>query len=169
MKRKPSTSTSTSILTPHVLASENKGEHRKDYMVDRLSVDNELLRICEKKGIAPAKGSPVNVTYHRPSHVYLQQTGKLDSIIKGIEYTVDENGKVTKKTKNENNKIRLKFRNVPFKYVYYTESDQILKYGSPMVMDMLVSATNESTMLAGRRRNKDAQSNASEYMSGEGT
>ena len=66
----------------------------------------------------------------------------------------------------ENGRKKNEIINVPFKYIYYTESDQILKYGSPTAMEMLVSATNETTLLAGRRRNKDAMSNASEYMSG---
>jgi hypothetical protein len=121
--------------------------------------DNVLLKICEKKGVATAKGTPVNVTYHRPSDVYLQQTSKSRTTTKKIERMIFENGRTQTETKGEN-------INVPFKYIYYTESDQILRYGSPTAMEMLVSATNETTLLAGRRRNKDVMSNASEYMSG---
>jgi hypothetical protein len=158
---------SSSILS-HSRPSQGRSisEHRKDYLVDRLAPDNVLLKICEKKGVATAKGTPVNVTYHRPSDVYLQQTSKSETTINEVEYTVDEKGKITKKTKNENNNLRVKFHNVPFEYIYYTESDQILRYGSPTAMEMLVSATNETTLLAGRRRHKDAMSNASEYMTG---
>jgi hypothetical protein len=116
--------------------------------------------------MATAKGTPVNVTYHRPSDMYLQQTTKSETTVNEVEYTVNEKGKITKKTKNENNNLRVKFHSVPFKYIYYTESDQILRYGSPTAMEMIVSATNESTLLAGRRRNKGPMSNASEYMSG---
>ena len=162
IKRNPS-----SILShSRPVQGQSKSEHRKDYLVDRYAPDNVLLQICEKKGIATAKGTPVNVTYHHPSDVYLQRTSKSETTVHEIEYTVDEKGKITKKTKNENNNLRVKFHNVSFKYIYYTESDQILKYGSPTAMEMLVSATNETTLLAGRRRNKDAMSNASEYMSG---
>jgi hypothetical protein len=121
--------------------------------------DNALLKICEKKGVATAKGTPVNVTYHRPSYVYLQQTSISETTVNEVDHTTVDNSRVKKKTKNEN-------IIVPFKYIYYTESDQILKYGSPTAMEMLVSATNETTLLAGKRRVKDVMSNASEYMSG---
>ena len=141
-------------------------DQMKDYMIDRLGINSDLLRICEKKGIATPKGTPVNVTYYRASDAYLQQTGKLETIIKEITYTVDENTKITKKTKNEKSNIGMEFKNVPFKYIYYTESDQIVRYSSLLAMEMLVSATNESTLLSGRRRNKDIQSTATDYMAG---
>ena len=143
--------------------AREKLDQMKDYMIDQLGINSDLMRICEKKGIATPKGTPVNVTYYRASDAYLQQTGKLETIIKEIKYTVDENTKITK---NEKSNIGMKFKNIPIKYIYYTESDQIVRYGSPLTMEMLVSATNESTLLSGRRRNKDIQSTATEYMAG---
>lgn len=53
---------------------------------------------------------------------------------------------------------------VPFKYVYFTESDQIVRFDSFKTMTTLMQASNSTCFFVGRRKEKDGTSDASEYM-----
>jgi hypothetical protein len=50
------------------------------------------------------------------------------------------------------------------KYLYYTESDQIVKFKDMRIRDAVLSATNISTMFIGRRLEKDRSSAPADYM-----
>jgi hypothetical protein len=50
------------------------------------------------------------------------------------------------------------------KYLYYTESDQIVKFRDMHVRDAVLSATNLTTMFIGRRLEKDWKSEPEGYM-----
>lgn len=52
------------------------------------------------------------------------------------------------------------------KYLYYTESDQIVKFRDNHVRDAVIGATNITTMIVGRRLEKDWQSAPGAYMQG---
>ena len=51
------------------------------------------------------------------------------------------------------------------KYLYYTESDQIVKFKDFHIRDAVISATNITTMLIGRRLEKEWKSTPKDYMS----
>lgn len=52
------------------------------------------------------------------------------------------------------------------KFLYYTESDQIVKFRDIHVRDAILSATNMTTMFIGRRLEKDWKSPPEEFMNG---
>mmetsp|Transcript_20751 Transcript_20751/g.34940 ORF Transcript_20751/g.34940 Transcript_20751/m.34940 type:complete len:418 (-) Transcript_20751:72-1325(-) len=52
------------------------------------------------------------------------------------------------------------------KFIYYTESDQIVKFRDMRIRDAILSATNITTMFIGRRLEKDWKSEAEDYMKG---
>lgn len=53
---------------------------------------------------------------------------------------------------------------IPIKYVYYSENDQILKFSTPEVFAALSAATSETTLFAGRRKAKSLTSDPKDYM-----
>jgi hypothetical protein len=52
------------------------------------------------------------------------------------------------------------------KHIYYTESDQIVKFRDMYIRDAVLRATNITTMFIGRRLEKDWKSEAEDYMKG---
>ncbi len=52
----------------------------------------------------------------------------------------------------------------PIRYAYYSECDQIVKFDSWMTFTAISAALNESTLFAGRRKEKNAQSDPEDYM-----
>lgn len=51
-------------------------------------------------------------------------------------------------------------------YVYYTESDQIVKFKDMTTRNAVLGATNMTTMIIGRRQEKHWKSSPTEYMTG---
>ena len=53
---------------------------------------------------------------------------------------------------------------IPIRYVYYTEMDQVVRFDSPATFHALSRASNESCFFVGRRREKNRDSDAEDYM-----
>eukprot|EP01038_Epipyxis_sp_PR26KG_P006295 gene6295-8669_t len=54
----------------------------------------------------------------------------------------------------------------PIQYIYYTESDQILRFDSKETFDAISAASNETTYFLGKRKEKSTNSDPIKYMSG---
>jgi hypothetical protein len=52
----------------------------------------------------------------------------------------------------------------PIKYVYFTESDQVVRFDSMATMRALTAASNSSCFFVGRRKEKNGLSAPDEYM-----
>lgn len=54
----------------------------------------------------------------------------------------------------------------PIRFVYYTESDQVLRFDGPEVLAALTALSNSSCFFTGRRREKSPDSAPEAYMAG---
>lgn len=52
----------------------------------------------------------------------------------------------------------------PIRYVYYTESDQIVRFDSLHTFDILSKASNGTTLFLARRKEKGIQTEPKDYM-----
>ena len=52
----------------------------------------------------------------------------------------------------------------PIKFVYYTESDQVVRFDSSNTLNTILQASNSSCFFVGRRKEKDGNSEPGEYM-----
>lgn len=52
----------------------------------------------------------------------------------------------------------------PIRFVYYTEMDQVLRFDSLQTLQAISAAANSSAFFSGRRREKDKDSSAADYM-----
>ena len=52
----------------------------------------------------------------------------------------------------------------PFRFIYYTEMDQIVRFDSVETFRALSAASNSSCFFTGRRKEKERDSEASDYM-----
>ena len=52
----------------------------------------------------------------------------------------------------------------PFKFVYFTESDQVVRFDSANTLNSILQASNSSCFFVGRRKEKDGNSEPQEYM-----
>lgn len=57
-------------------------------------------------------------------------------------------------------------KGTPIKFVYYTECDQILKFDTEQTFLALSAASNDTTFFTGRRKEKNSESNPTDYMGG---
>ena len=62
---------------------------------------------------------------------------------------------------HNNNKHALR---KPIRFVYYTEMDQVLRFDSLQTLQAISTAANSSCFFSGRRREKDKDSSATDYM-----
>ena len=66
-------------------------------------------------------------------------------------------GEVTVTAYNESVLSKETTKKGPFKYVYFTESDQIVRFDSFHTMSTLLQASNSSCFFVGRRKEKDGK------------
>ena len=144
--------------------------------------NSDVMAICEEGGLSKPKGAERNVTYYRPSYVHpldenMHSTRVYSSLINFSNVTDGVNGSVIVKSENtknnvinvkynEKNDLKIKTKKVAIKYVYFTESDQIVKYDTMETFYALSDASNQTTFFAGRRREKNELSDAALYMEG---
>jgi hypothetical protein len=66
---------------------------------------------------------------------------------------------------NSNSNIKIKLiHNKPINYVFFTESDQILRFKNKLIFETIVKATNATTYFLGLRKEKNRDSNPADYM-----
>ena len=144
--------------------------------------NSDVMAICGEGGLSKPKGAERNVTYYRPSYVHpldenMHSTRVYSSLINFSNVTDGVNGSVIVKSENtknnvinvknnEKNDLKIKTKKVAIKYVYFTESDQIVKYDTMETFYALSDASNQTTFFAGRRREKNELSDAALYMEG---
>jgi hypothetical protein len=112
---------------------------------ERFKKDTELYTICSDERLEKQhKGGPVNVTYHRKASFRgfpERQAGDSDS-----------------------NNSTTPSGHYPIRFVYYTEMDQVVRFDSLNTLRALSKASNESCFFVGRRKEKNRDSRAEEYM-----
>jgi hypothetical protein len=114
---------------------------------NRMPTNKEVFDICEPNAIVASVGGPVTVTYMK----------KFDIVSRHRSARMDMHG---------NSSASKIFKYLPgIKYVYFTESDQVVHFDSFNTLAALSSASNESTFFVGKRREKARDSHPAEYMS----
>ena len=147
--------------------------------------NSDVMAICEEGGLSKPKGAERNVTYYKPSYVHpldenMHSTRVYSTLLNFSNVTDGVNGSDIVKGENKRNNVineqnnskketkikTKKEKKVAIKYVYFTESDQIVKYDTMETFYALSDASNQTTFFAGRRREKNELSDAALYMEG---
>ncbi|KAJ1421024.1 hypothetical protein B484DRAFT_126176 [Ochromonadaceae sp. CCMP2298] len=119
---------------------------------------NELFDICRARGVVGSIGGPVKVVYMRKWDFGLggHRRGH------GQSQGQDRGQRQTQGEGQERSRRKLP----PIKFIYYTESDQVVRFDSPATLAALSSASNESCFFVGKRREKSRDTDPAQYMSG---
>lgn len=113
---------------------------------------SEVFDICEPKSIVDSYQGPIKVVYLK----------KFDVGRHRIHRHVP-----TASNSNSSNTIAGDLAKHPFpaiKYVYYTESDQVVRFDSHETLRALSTASNDTTFFVGKRREKARDSEPEDYM-----
>ena len=125
----------------HLLAWGQKyvREHNcKNFVKEQGKKSADVYNICSDTRLeSQHRGGPVNVTYHR-------RAGHLDH--------------------HQNFKTKNGTVQTPIRYVYYTEMDQVVRFDSMTTFHALSRASNETCFFVGRRKEKNRDSSAADYM-----
>ena len=151
----------------------------KDY-----DMSHSSMRICAADGVAPGRGRPVEVASLK-KRTALKKLDKKKNLF-------GDNGRGHKRRRLENehsnsetNEVIVQNRNItsandllersnnakkawksPIKYIYYTESDQIVRYDNMATFNAMKNALSENTFFVGRRRVKNETTDPADYMGG---
>jgi hypothetical protein len=149
---------------------KNKQKNKQDiatiniynnYIINtNLIPNNTLFEICYPNSIHNSYGTPFNVTY-------MFNPDKVDVEFFNLNITnsnLKENNDIYLQNKSDNNNNFSNENNNLIKFVYYTESDQILKFDSDLTLDVLSSISNETTFFTGRRKEKNRDSDPKDYL-----
>jgi hypothetical protein len=132
---------------------------------DIFEADSDAFGLCNVDFTKHHHGDPIKLVFHRKAITHMTSEelkncsdynelldGKLDMKIAG------SSGAGGKKAQHPINHFH------PIRYVYYTESDQIVKFDSMSTFHAISSASNDTTFFVGRRREKQVDSNETDYM-----
>lgn len=112
--------------------------------------DGGVFEICRPGAVARPHGGPLNVTYvRRNSH----SSGSSHSVHSDSSTSSGLGG----------SKPRAQYQ-TPIRFVYFTESDQIVSFDTVDTLRALSAASNDSCFFTGRRREKAADSDPTDYM-----
>lgn len=111
--------------------------------------DGGVYEICRAGGVARSHGGPVNVTYIRRNHY---GSGGW------ANYSANSNSSSSRHPQQQHVH--------PIRFVYFSESDQVVSFDSDETLRALSAASNESCFFTGRRREKAVDSEPADYMGG---
>jgi len=151
----------------------------KDYPLDpsrmsaasAASTNANLYDICQPRAIANSVGGPVKVVYMKRfdfgSRRQVEHAAAVAAAASHADTRDTSRGTTTEPPAVSKQTDRLagnsnKFR--PIKFVYYTESDQVVKFDSLSTLQALSSASNDSTFFVGKRREKARDTDPEKYM-----
>ena len=123
---------------------------------DRFKKDADLYAICSDERLEKQhRGGPVNVTYHRKSAAHAAAAAAA---------AAEGGGNLTRLLDRHGNSSSSQGNNYPIRFVYYTEMDQVVRFDSFSTLRALSKASNESCFFVGRRKEKNRDSAAADYM-----
>lgn len=130
----------------------------------------DVYEICAPGAIIASVGGPVNVVYLKKfdigRHKVFRNGGGNSS--SGGDSSGHPNPHANPKdtaARNGTERHLHQHHQYPaIKYVYYTESDQVVRYDSFTTLRALTAASNESTFFVGKRREKARDSDPVDYM-----
>ena len=135
---------------------------------------SDLFDICYPGAITSSYNGPIKVVYlkkfdvgrHR-IHRYHSSNNIANKNNTSISTTISTNNNTaSSSSSSSSSSINLQKHPYPvIKYVYFTESDQIVYYDSFTTLYALSAASNDSMFIVGKRREKNRESNPEEYMS----
>jgi hypothetical protein len=116
---------------------------------------SDLFDICAPGAIVSSYQGPVNVVYLKKFDVGRQK----------VHRHAPHAGNTTHSGSNTTSAAEaVHHAYSAIKYVYYTESDQIVYYDSFETLRALSAASNDSTFFVGKRKEKGRESNPEDYM-----
>lgn len=116
---------------------------------------SEVYQICDIDFARHHHGHPIQVAYHRKSVYHRNHNDSDVSLYKDPVFDISMASPSGEPPINAFHPIR---------YVYYSESDQIVRFDGDVTFQALRLASNDSTFFTGRRREKSYQSNPVDYM-----
>lgn len=162
------------LLTEQKKEDEVRSKEGKT-AVKHATADSDVFEICEDKFLAQQHhGGPVNATMFMNFHAFSRV---VDSpwIKDNIEHHRKNQRRLNEDNKNDTSTADKPAANgghskaspkqvKPFRFVYYTEMDQIVRFDSVETFRALSAASNSSCFFTGRRKEKERDSEAADYM-----
>lgn len=130
----------------------------------------DVFEICAPGAIIASVGGPVNVVYLKKFDMGRHKVHRSSGVDSAASSASSGHGAGPAPThRNLKESVRngngTELHQYPaIKYVYYTESDQVVRYDSFTTLRALTAASNESTFFVGKRREKARDSDAADYM-----
>ena len=103
---------------------------------ETIILNDDAYKICSKKSIPNYHGGPIELVYMKKN----DSAHRLDRGVTG----------------------RHSFK--PIRYVYYTECDQVVYFEDRTIFTAISAASNETTFVVGRRKEKERDSDPKLYM-----
>lgn len=127
---------------------------------DGAAWDGGVFEICRPDAVARSHGGPLNVTYvRRNSH----SSGSSHAIFSDGKGTGGLASNASSSSSGSAKTTRGHYQ-TPIRFVYFTESDQIVSFDTMETLRALSAASNDSCFFTGRRREKAADSDPTDYM-----
>lgn len=132
---------------------------KRSINMEELPVDDTVFDICRPNSIAASRGGPVDLVYMKKIDPWIFNADTAD-----LNEFVDGGINEGRKESTVRGKQRRPLVFVPKKFVYFTESDQIVRFDSWATLQALTAASNDSTFFVGRRREKARDTDPHDYM-----
>lgn len=133
--------------------------------------DSDVFKICHIHFASHHIGNPVRISYHRLSliHRHDNDTSSTNNGINPYDNNpiLDYHEKYTNFTDLDGSHYLVPINYFhPIRYIYYSESDQIVKFDNMETFRAITTASNDTTFFVGRRKEKSIDTNSKEYLSG---
>eukprot|EP01032_Pedospumella_encystans_P012089 gene12089-14008_t len=116
---------------------------------------SDVYEICAPNAITAPVGGPINVVYLKKWDINRHKAPRAGAHHHKNSTTISANTTTSVTTGTHAAAI---------KYVYFTESDQVVRYDGMETLRALTAASNESTFFVGKRREKARDSDPNDYM-----
>lgn len=118
--------------------------------------NKDVYEICAPGAITVPVGGPINVVYLKKFDIGKHKTHR------GMTHNINNNATQSAHTVQGANTTT--HHPPAIKYVYFTESDQVVRFDTFETLRALTAASNETTFFVGKRREKARDSDPLDYM-----
>ena len=119
---------------------------------------SDVYEICAPNAITAPVGGPINVVYLKKWDINRHKAPRA-----GAHHHKNSTTFSAKSISNTTS-VTVGSHAAAIKYVYFTESDQVVRYDGMETLRALTAASNESTFFVGKRREKARDSDPNDYM-----
>ncbi len=120
---------------------------------------SDVYEICAPNAITTPVGGPINVVYLKKWDINRHKAPRA-----GAHHHKNNTNSLKTNTNTNTTAVTAGSHAAAIKYVYFTESDQVVRYDGMETLRALTAASNESTFFVGKRREKARDSDPNDYM-----